>query len=59
MVVGLVDRGDMIRTRVVPTTDRDFLQGIVHLNVKTGSTVVTDAHRGYVRLKDTYNHISI
>ena len=59
MVVGLVERGGILKTRVMPTTERDFLQGIVHLNVKPGSNIVTDAHKGYVGLREDYNHVSI
>lgn len=59
MVVGLVERGGMLRTRVMPITDRDFLQGVVNLNVIESSTVITDSHRGYVGLQQNFNHFSI
>lgn len=59
MVVGLLERGGQLKTRVTPVSARDMLQGIVHLNVIKGSKVVTDSHRGYMGLRDTFNHVSI
>ena len=59
MIVGLLERGGEVRTRVTPIVDHGTLQGIIHLNVKPGSKIVTDAHKGYVGLRDTFDHISI
>lgn len=59
MVVGLLERGGRLKTRVMATSERDMLQGIVHLNVKPGSKVITDAHKGYTGLRDTFEHVSI
>lgn len=59
MVVGLLERGGKLKTRVMPIHSRDMLQGIVHLNVIQGSKIVTDAHKGYVGLRDNYEHVSI
>jgi len=59
IVIGLVERGGVLKTRVVPSTSQDVLQGTVHLNVHAGSKVITDANKGYVGLRDDFDHTPI
>jgi transposase-like protein len=55
IVMGLVEKDGQVRAGVIDNADRDTLQTIIRENVAPGSTVVTDGHRGYVRMHG-YDH---
>lgn len=54
-VVGLLSNG-MVKTIVVPNTDRFHLQTIIDVYVRKESTVITDGWLGYSNVKREYNH---
>ena len=54
-VVGLLSDG-MVKTIVVPNTDRIHLQTIIDVYVRKDSTVITDGWQGYSNVKREYNH---
>jgi transposase-like protein len=67
IVMGVLQRGktakrpndpriSQVRVAVVPDTSSTYLQGTIRANVETGSTVYTDAHRGYRGLDQSYEH---
>jgi len=51
-VLGILERGGKVRTKVIPNRKRGTLQGEVRKNVEAGSAVYTDAHPGYVGLNE-------
>lgn len=55
IVMGLVEKDGEVRAGVIDNADRDTLQTIIREHVEPGSTVVTDGHRGYVRMHG-YDH---
>ena len=59
IVIGAVARDGDVRVKHIAITDMDTLDGFVADNVKDGSTVFTDEHRGYSRLSDFYTHQTV
>jgi transposase-like protein len=60
MVVGAIQRKGQVRTKVVKSTDIDTLTETVKEFISTeNSTMVTDEHHGYNRLKKLYEHKTI
>jgi transposase-like protein len=54
-VAGIVERGGKVVAKVIPEVSRAVLHGFINANVKEGSTVNTDEHRGYWGMKN-YTH---
>jgi transposase-like protein len=54
-VAGVVERGGKVIAKVVPNVSSAVLHGLINANVKAGSTVNTDEHRGYWGMKN-YTH---
>lgn len=56
-VFGMVERGGIVRAKVVPNERRETLLPIIKSNVMFGSTVSTDSARAYKTLNQNwYNH---
>jgi len=55
-VMGILERGGEVRTRVIPNRAKETLQGIVRGNVESGVAVFTDELHGYHGLADEYEH---
>jgi transposase-like protein len=56
-VMGLLSRDSKkVKAKVIAWTDTTTLQGEIHENVESGSTVMTDGHGGYRRMSDEYIH---
>lgn len=58
-VVGMVERDGKVVSFVVSDTQHYTLQPLVHANVDTKATIVTDAYRSYNGLNATFNHIVV
>lgn len=59
-VVGVRDEHGEVRAIVVENTNAATLERFVREHCKTGATIVTDTHGGYINLKARgYNHITI
>jgi transposase-like protein len=59
-VLGMIERyGGKVRAMTISQTTGAYLQARVRTNVKGGSTVYTDAHRGYIGLDNHYVHYVI
>ena len=59
MVIGAVERDGDIRVKHIQTANLKTFDGFVAENVKDGSTVCTDEHRGYSRLNEFYTHKTV
>lgn len=59
IVMGVLERGGEVRTKVIPDTRRSTLHTEVRENVEEGSTVNTDSHAGYVGLNPDYVHEAV
>ena len=58
-VLGMRERGGKTKAMPIDNTDKTTLQSTIHDTVKTGSTIYTDEHRGYVGLDGVfYDHKS-
>lgn len=56
-VMGLVERGGRVRTKIIEDTSRYTLTNQIRANVAPQSRIMTDFHQGYSYLsKDGYNH---
>ena len=58
-VVSLLERDGRVRSRVMETVTGKNLKAIVYKNVKAGSEVHTDEHRGYCAVKADYSHHTV
>ena len=61
IVAGVIERSadgkpSQVRTKVVKDTSKATLQGLLTNNVKAGSAIYTDAHKGYQGLDEQYIH---
>lgn len=59
MVVGAIQRKGKVKTKVVKSTDIETLTETVKGFIAPDSTMVTDEHHGYNRLKKLYEHKTI
>ena len=60
VVIGLVNRDTkQVKAMKVPTAEKDFLLPKINLNVKNGSTIVTDSYHAYKDLKNNFTHKSV
>jgi transposase-like protein len=55
-VLGIIERGGKVRTKVVPNRRKNTLQGEVRANVEAGSAVYTDFLLSYEGLDADYMH---
>ena len=59
-VIGARERGGRVTARTIGNADAKTLRGFVHGNVRPGSTVFTDDHRGYLGLDGPlYDHAAV
>lgn len=58
-VVGAKQRGGRVKAKPVSDTKQATLQGFVKTNVRKGSAVYTDEHKGYVGLRSEYSHEAV
>lgn len=58
-VLGLLQRDGKVLTFVVPNVSSDVLHTLMLDHVVEGSTLITDSHRSYLGLNETYNHIRV
>ena len=56
IVIGAKERGGKVVARPLGGEPGETLAGFVRETVEPGSTVYTDEHRAYARLRDAYNH---
>jgi transposase-like protein len=56
IVMGVLERGGEVRTKVIPDTTRETLQSAVRAHVEPGATVYTDSHQGYRGLAPDLEH---
>src|SRR5437762_3319957 len=55
-VVGILERGGKVRTKVVADRSKDTLHGLVQKNVTAGTALYTDELHGYWGLDEQYKH---
>ena len=59
-VIGARERGGCVKAQMITKTDGATLKSFVHNNIRVGSTVYTDDHRGYIGLDGLfYRHQSV
>jgi transposase-like protein/ribosomal protein L37AE/L43A len=59
MVLGAVQRKGKVRTKVIPQTNIENINKTVQEFIAPDSTMVTDDHHAYNKLKELYNHKTI
>ncbi len=59
MVLGAVQRKGKVKTKVIPNENIDNVTKTVHEFIAPNSTMVTDEHHSFNRLKELYNHKTI
>ena len=60
VVLGMINRETgKAKAMKVPTAEKDFLLPKIRLNVKSGSTIVTDTYHAYNDLKKQYTHKTV
>jgi transposase-like protein len=59
VVVGMIERGGKVRTKVVESRRRNEMQPLVREHVEAGAALYTDAFRSYVGLDKHYEHETI
>ena len=59
MVLGAVQRKGKVKTKVIPQTNIENIQKAVTEFITPDSTMVTDEHHAYNRLKELYNHKTV
>ncbi len=59
-VIGMKQRDGKIKAMPIDIANKNTLQGKIATNVKTGSTIYTDDHRGYIGIdKKNYTHQTV
>jgi transposase-like protein len=59
IVIGVLERGGKVRTKVIPDTKKKTVQAEVRANVETGTLVCTDALPSYEGLAPDYVHEAV
>jgi len=60
VVIGMVNReSGCVKAMKIPTAEKEFLLPKIRLNVKSGSTIVTDSYHAYNDLKKQYSHKTV
>lgn len=58
-VFGMKSRRGVLKTFVIPKTDKKTLQDIINRHIAQGATIYTDMHRGYSGLDEKYHHETV
>ena len=58
-VIGAAERDGRVKARPIERATRETMESFVRETVEDGSTVYTDEHRGYGRLKSGYRHEAV
>lgn len=58
-IVGAIERGGIVRAKVVHRVKKDELQNLVREYLEEGSTLCTDQHPAYVGLQSTFDHKTV
>jgi transposase-like protein len=56
IVMGMLERGGIVRARVIENIEGTTLRSVVRQNVEPGAEVITDAARGYLGLSADFIH---
>jgi transposase-like protein len=56
MVLGAIQRGGKVVTKVIPSTNIENIQQFIKDTVEPNSTMVTDEHHAYNKVGEKYNH---
>jgi hypothetical protein len=59
IVMGILERGGDVRTKVVADTSKETLQGEIRFHVEPGAEVYTDQNPSYKGLSPEYSHDSV
>lgn len=59
MVLGAVERNGRVRTKVIPQTNIENVTEAIKEFIAPDSTMVTDEHHAYNRVKNLYNHKTV
>jgi hypothetical protein len=59
MVLGAVQRKGKVKTKVIPQTNIENVTSTIKEFIAEGSTMVTDEHHAYNRVKELYNHKTV
>lgn len=60
MVIGAIERGGKsIRTKIIEKTNIEQVTEFIRENIEPNSTMVTDEHKAYKRVKNEYNHETV
>ena len=59
IVIGVLERGGKVRTKVIPDTKKKTVQAEVRQHVEAGTPVYTDALPSYVGLAPDYVHEAV
>jgi transposase-like protein len=59
MVFGAAQRKGKVITKVIPQTNIENIQKVILETIEPNSTMVTDEHHAYNRLKHTYKHETV
>ncbi len=55
-VMGIIQRKGRVKAQVIKAATNEILQAVIEENVAAGSTVMTDAHRGYHQMSEEFLH---
>jgi transposase-like protein len=56
IVMGMLERGGKIKTRIIPERNRETLHAVIRESVETGAQVMTDELHSYYGLNDEFVH---
>lgn len=59
MVLGAIERQGKVKTKVIPQTNVENITDALKEFIAPESTMVTDEHRAYNKVKDFYNHKTV
>lgn len=60
MVIGAIERGGKaIRTKIIEKTNIEQVTEFIRENIEPNSTMVTDEHKAYKRVKNEYTHETV
>ena len=56
VVIGMLERGGHVKTKVIPNRRKPALHAAIAENVATGTQLYTDEHNGYMNISPDYMH---
>ena len=56
MVVGAIERGGKVVTKVIPSTNIENVTNFIHDTIEPNSVMVTDEHGAYAKVGEQYTH---